>query len=73
VLVKDSDKRGMPEYRKTLWEAITRGVRLSRFYYYPDLLDRTQSRGEKGDAIAARFYLVTLRGWWLRSGIKRSK
>jgi hypothetical protein len=62
VLVKDLDKRGIPEYRKTLWGAITRGTRLSRFYYYPDLLDRTQSRGEKGDATAARFYLVILKG-----------
>jgi hypothetical protein len=63
----------MLEYRKTLWGAITRGARLSRFYYYSDLLDGTQSREEKGDATAARFHLVTLRGWWLRSGTKRSE
>ena len=43
--VEDSDKRGMPEYQKTLRETTTKGARLSGFHHHHDLLDGTRKRG----------------------------
>jgi hypothetical protein len=53
--LEDSNKRGMPEYWKTLWEATTKGARLSGFHHYPDLLDGTQSRRKGGMPQALSF------------------
>jgi hypothetical protein len=41
-------ERGMPEYRKTIWEATMKDIRPSGFHYYNDLLDGTRARRKKG-------------------------
>ena len=53
--LKDSNKRGMLEYQKTLQEATTKSVRLSGFHYYPNLLDGIQSRRKRGMPQALSF------------------
>ena len=53
--LKDSNKRGILEYQKTLQEATIKGAKLLGFHYYPNLLNETQSKRKGGILQALSF------------------